>query len=100
MSDSLPPPPPSFNEPPGYPVGGPGGSPRPAGNNGKATLALVCGLVGLIIPLVGIVGIVLGVIARGEIKRTGQAGDGMAIAGIVCGILGLIGGVAFFAATQ
>ena len=100
MSDSLPPPPPSFNEPPGYPVGGPGGSPRPAGNNGKATAALVCGLVGLIIPLVGIVGIVLGVIARGEIKRTGQAGDGMAIAGIVCGILGVIGGAAFFAATQ
>ncbi|MFE2261371.1 DUF4190 domain-containing protein [Streptomyces griseosporeus] len=63
--------------------------------NGKAIGSLVTGIVSLIVPFVGIVtgpvAVVLAVKGRGEIRRTGQRGDGMAIAGLVTGILGCIG---------
>ncbi|GAB2471165.1 hypothetical protein GCM10007967_26870 [Xylanimonas ulmi] len=44
-----------------------------------AILALVFGILG------GILGIVFGFIAKSEIRRTGDRGDGMATAGIVLG---------------
>jgi len=34
--------------------------------------------------------VILGFIARGQIKRTGQGGDGMALAGIIIGIATLV----------
>jgi hypothetical protein len=36
--------------------------------------------------------------ARGEIRRTGAGGSGRAMAGIICGIVGLVIGVAVFGA--
>jgi Domain of unknown function (DUF4190)/DUF1707 SHOCT-like domain len=52
--------------------------------NGFAVGALVLG----IIPFFGgIPAVVLGHVARGQIKKTGERGDGMAIAGLVLGYL-------------
>jgi hypothetical protein len=36
-----------------------------------------------------LVAVVCGHVARGQIRRTGEAGDGVAIAGLILGYLGL-----------
>ncbi len=52
--------------------------------NGFAVGALVCG----IIPFFGgIPAVVLGHVARGQIKKSGERGDGMAVAGLILGYL-------------
>ena len=70
--------------------------------NGKATAALWTGIGSLVLTfccggggILGIVAIVLGVVARGEINRSGgqQPGGGMAIAGIVTGSIALVLGL-------
>jgi hypothetical protein len=52
--------------------------------NGFAIGALVCGIVPF---FGGIPAVILGHVARGQIRRTGERGDGMAIAGLVLGYL-------------
>ncbi len=69
---------------PGYPQqpqGYPAGYPQPVsrGTNTMAILALVFGI--LIAPL----GLVFGFVARSQIKKTGEDGDGLALAGIIIG---------------
>lgn len=68
-----------------------------AGTNGKAIASLVLGIVGLTgIPFVAsIVAIALGYMARTEMQATGQAGGGLATAGIILGWVGLILVLAF-----
>jgi len=65
----------------------------PIGSNGKATAALVLGILGLVVcPLVpSILALVFGYQARSEIDRTGgvQGGRGSAVAGIVLGWVGV-----------
>ena len=56
---------------------GPGAAGR---TNVLAIVSLVTSVVGL-----GIVGIVTGHIARGQIRRSGEAGDGLALAGLIIG---------------
>ena len=87
MTEQPPPPPP----PPGGGYGQPAyGAPAPAGNNKKATWALVTGILSLLCcgPL-GIVAIILGRNAEQEIRVSGQAGAGMAKAGWILGIVAL-----------
>jgi hypothetical protein len=86
MTEQPPPPP-----PPGGGYGqSPYGAPAPAGNNKKATWALVTGIVSVLCcgPL-GIVAIILGRNAEDEIRRTGQGGAGLAKAGFILGIVAL-----------
>lgn len=65
---------------------------RPAGTNGKAIAALVTSLSGLFFCGVpSIVGLILGIIAMRETKRTGQEGHGMALAGVIVGALSVVG---------
>lgn len=88
--------------PPAYPhpVGGyPGGYPgyaanpydpyhqgKPPGTNGKAIVALVTALAGpLFCGLSSIAGLILGIIAMRECRRTGQDGYGIALAGAIIG---------------
>lgn len=77
---------------PGLPAPYPGGyhgyySPQLAQRtNGFAVGALVCGIVPF---FGGIPAVILGHVARGQIKRTGERGDGVAIAGMVLGYLWL-----------
>lgn len=70
--------------PPGYGVSGYGppgyGYPRPT--NTLAILSLVMAFV------FSPVGLVLGVVARRQIRQTGEQGDGLALAGIIIGGIG------------
>ncbi|MEU6239546.1 DUF1707 and DUF4190 domain-containing protein [Streptomyces sp. NPDC047024] len=71
--------------------------PRPR-TNGKAVGAAVCGLLCLLTAgLTGIPAIVLGHTARGEIRHTGEDGDGLALIGIVLGWLSTAGWTVFWA---
>lgn len=91
----MPPPvyPPTYPPPGAYPYPPYGGDPydpyrplKPPGTNGKAIAALVCSLAGLVFcGLPSIAGVVLGIIAMRETKRTGQDGFGLAVAGVALG---------------
>ncbi|MFJ1754317.1 DUF4190 domain-containing protein [Kitasatospora sp. NPDC088134] len=90
---ALPPPAgPGFPTGPGYPA--PAGYPAQPGGarslytNGLAIASLVTGL----ICCVGFIGIGLGIGALNQIKRTGERGKGLAIAGIVAGCAWLLVG--------
>jgi hypothetical protein len=70
----------------------------PSGTNGKAIAALVTSVIGLpacMCFLPSLIGIILGVIAMTETKRTGQAGYGLALAGVIVGAVTLIFGFGF-----
>jgi hypothetical protein len=85
--------------PPGYPPA----YPAPYGygypmlitgprNNSLATASMVVSIVGCVLLLcdgiggiAGLVGAILGHVARRQIKQRGEAGDGMALAGIIIG---------------
>jgi hypothetical protein len=54
--------------------------------NGFAIGALVCGIVPF---FGGIPAVIFGHVARGQIRRTGERGDGMAVSGLVLGYLWL-----------
>lgn len=60
--------------------------PPPPGTNGWSVAALVLGLLGI-----GPVALVCGVIGFRQTRRTGQAGRGLAISGVVLGVLTTIG---------
>lgn len=106
---SGPPPPPSpsyGNPPPGFGgFGGPQPGPyfgagRPSPSTGLAVGALVCGVVSLLAGLVPIlnwfswplalVAIGLGIAGISKAKSQGGAGRGMAIAGLITGILAIL----------
>jgi hypothetical protein len=76
-------PPPGY-QPAGYPPGW-----RPT--NQLAIAALVCGCAQIFFWLLaGIPAIVLGHMARRQIRQTGEGGDGMALAGMILGYAGLV----------
>jgi hypothetical protein len=61
-------------------------------NNGLAVGALVCGIAEFFtLGLAAIPAVILGHVARSQIRRTGERGDGMAIAGLVLGYLAIGG---------
>jgi uncharacterized protein YacL len=65
-----------------------GYAPAPSNRtNGLAIASLITSF------FISIVGIILGHIALGQIKRTGENGRGLAIAGLVIGYLGLVAGI-------
>lgn len=67
---------------------GPYGAQRPT--NGMAIAALICGVCQIFFWFVaGIPAIVLGHMARKQIRQTGEAGDGMALTGMILGYIGL-----------
>ena len=78
---------------PGYSQPYPGGgfSPYPAApkNNGLAIASLVCSILGLCCGVGGVLGVIFGFVARGQIKRSGgaQQGSGLAMAGIIVGFV-------------
>jgi hypothetical protein len=57
--------------------------------NGLAIASFVVSLVGLCSPL-GIIGLILGYVAKGQIKSRNNSGSGLATAGIVLGWISLI----------
>ncbi|WP_206789754.1 DUF4190 domain-containing protein [Amycolatopsis sp. MtRt-6] len=92
MSEQYPPNPPQW-------MPGVQAPPKPTGTNGFATASLILGILGLC-GLSLVLGLVLGIVALVQIGRTGQAGRGRAIAGIVLSLLwagGLTIGVIYIA---
>jgi hypothetical protein len=72
--------------PGGYPPGYPGYYPPQRNTNGLAIAALVVSCASLVTcPLLGGVGAVLGHVARRQVRRSGEEGDGLALAGIIVG---------------
>lgn len=73
-----------------------GSAPSRSLPTGMAVASLVLGILGLLTSafllggLLGLVAIILGIIALGKIKRGEAGGRGMAIGGIVTGILALL----------
>ncbi len=64
----------------------------PPPTNGKAVGAMVCGvLTTMTMGVTGIPAVILGHTARAEIRRTGEGGDGFAMAGLVLGWLSVAG---------
>ena len=66
--------------------------PPAAPTNGLAIASLVCGVGAFVIGLSFIPAIICGHIARGQIRRTGEQGGGLALAGL---ILGYVAGALF-----
>ncbi|HEY6278196.1 MAG TPA: DUF1707 and DUF4190 domain-containing protein [Streptosporangiaceae bacterium] len=71
------------------PGGRPAVPPATPRNNSMAIASLICGIGQVIFwPLITIPAIVLGHIARRQIRQTGEAGSGMATAGLILGYVG------------
>jgi hypothetical protein len=61
------------------------------GTNSLAIAALCCGIGQILAgPLAGIPAVILGFMSLGQISRSGEDGRGMAITGLVLGIVGLM----------
>lgn len=86
----LPPPPP----PPAYGQGGVSPA-APTGTNTLAIVSLVLSLLGVCCGIGSIIGIILGFVALGQIKKTGQNGSGMAKAGIIIGFITMAIGIIY-----
>jgi hypothetical protein len=84
--------PPVGYQPPGY---YPNLVPVPP-TNGLAVGALVCGILEFFtLGVLAIPAVILGHLARGQIKRTGERGDGMAITGLILGWMAITGWALF-----
>lgn len=81
---------------PAYPPYAPAPATTSPGTNGKAIASIVCGAASLMLCLCylpALAAIVLGAVALTEIRRTGQAGQGLAVGGMVLGTFSVLVGV-------
>ena len=88
---AYPPPPPGYYPPPPPEYGTYGAA--PTGTNPLAIGSLAASAIGLLCGIGSIIGIVLGFVALNQIKKTGQAGHGLAVAGIAVGIASFVIGL-------
>lgn len=62
--------------------------------NSNAIISFVLGILTFLIPFIGfifgIIGIILSVKATKQMKETNEGGKGLAIAGLICSIIGLV----------
>ncbi|MGZ6804711.1 MAG: DUF4190 domain-containing protein [Nocardioidaceae bacterium] len=93
-SYGAPPPPPPYGAPAPQPYGSP--LARPA-SNGMGTAALVLGILAVVGSITVVGGIVLGILAvvfgflgRGKAGRGEATNGGMALAGLICGAVGIV----------
>lgn len=66
------------------------GQPAGAKTNTLAIVALVASLAGLFTGVGFLVGIICGHISLSQIKKTGEQGRGMALAGLIIGYIGIV----------
>ena len=84
----MPPPPTNPFQPPGYQ---PYGGPPQQGTSGLAIASLVCSLVGLLFcGLPAILGVIFGGVAMSQTKDNARPGRGLAMAGLIVGILAVL----------
>jgi hypothetical protein len=79
-------------QPPAYPPQQPGSYAVARPTNTLAIVSLVAGIASyVVLPIIGaIAAIVLGHMARGQIRRTGEGGSGFALAGLILGYVHLV----------
>jgi type IV secretory pathway VirB2 component (pilin) len=66
--------------------------------NPLAIVSMICGMVALVLgPLAGLA-VVFGHIARGQVRRTGEGGHGMATTGLILGYIVLAAATALLVA--
>lgn len=72
--------------------------------SGMAVAALILGILSIpaiLIPILafilGILAIVLGAVAKSQVKRNGMSNSGQAMAGIICGAIGVAGAIVIVA---
>ena len=53
--------------------------------------SLICALAGIFVCITAPVGVVLGHVARGQIRRSGEGGGGLALSGLIVGYVVTIG---------
>lgn len=70
---------------PAYPSYPAYGYPQHRGTSGMAIGALVCSALGLVVCLPAPIGVILGIMAMRETKRTGQEGHALALAAVIIG---------------
>ncbi|SFB59273.1 protein of unknown function [Cohnella sp. OV330] len=84
---------PSSFRPPVYDYARPPLTP-PARSNSKSVAALILGIGSIVIPFIGfflgVVGIIVSAISLKEIRVRGEQGSGMAVAGLICSIVGTV----------
>jgi Domain of unknown function (DUF4190) len=66
--------------------------------NPLAIASLVCGMVALVLSPLAIPAVIFGHIARGQIRRTGEGGNGMVTTGLILGYLSLAASTTLLAA--
>jgi hypothetical protein len=81
---------PGYSQP--YPAGGYSPYPAAPKTNGLAIASLVCSILGFCCGVGGVLGVIFGFVARGQIKRSGgsQKGSGLALAGIIVGFVFIV----------
>ncbi len=99
VASAPPPPPVETGVPPMPPVEPSGPVPPVRPTNGYATASLVLGIVSVVLCwtiwggiVLGVLAVVFGALGIGRTK-TGVPGKGMAVAGIVLGIVGIVGAI-------
>ena len=77
----------------------------PTGTNGLATASLIVSIVGIpamifcgFLPIISLVGLILGIVALNQIKTSQQQGRGVALGGVWVGAVGMVLGIVVFAA--
>lgn len=98
----MPPPPPAPIVPTPVPtqsprVVHPQAAPLPRPTNGMATASLVLGILGIFLPLLSILALIFGPVGISKANQ-GASGKGLAIAGLVLGIVGTL--AMFYAASN
>lgn len=63
-------------------------------NNSKSVISLTLGILSILIPYIGLILGVIGVVvsrkATKEIVKTGEGGNGLATSGLICSVVGII----------
>jgi hypothetical protein len=60
--------------------------------NGLAVGSMVCGILEIFtLGFAAVPAVILGHVARAQIRQTGERGDSMAVAGLVLGYIGILG---------
>lgn len=75
------------------------GPPLMPRNNGMAIASMVLGIIGVLtcaLPILSVGAVIFGHVAQSQIRRTGEAGSGMAVTGLVLGYLFAILGLLYW----
>src|SRR5688572_3425857 len=77
---------------------------QPTASNGPAVTSLVCGIAGIIPFLPSLLALMFGMVGLNRAKQLGGTGRGMAVSGLILGVLGLAlwtwGATAFFSSAK